>query len=198
MQYLKPEIRAKILSSALDEFAEHGYARAQMRRIAQGAGISTSNIYRYFAGKEAIFAEIVRRVHEQVSALIANVLKAEAADGTNVQTAAQQIADGIMTVYLDYGRELLVIIDKSEGSKYADFKDVLLQMLCQRIKKTIFNQPSELDETVIYVLANGFLEGIFIIMRKEEDPQRIATLINRLVSFYFEKLEKRLVLSADT
>jgi len=35
-------------------------------------------------------------------------------------------------------------------------------------------------------------------MRKEEDPQRIATLINRLVSFYFEKLEKRLVLSADT
>ena len=58
MQYLKPEIRAKILSSALDEFAEHGYARAQMRRIARGAGISTSNIYRYFAGMKLFLPKL--------------------------------------------------------------------------------------------------------------------------------------------
>ena len=92
-----------------------------------------------------------------------------------------------MTVYLDYGRELLVIIDKSEGSKYADFKDVLLQMLCQRIKKTIFNQPSELDETVIYVLANGFLEGIFIIAQRGSAAYRN---LNQPCGFYFEKLER--------
>lgn len=193
MQYLKPEIRRKILSSALAEFAEHGFARSQMRRIAQGADISTSNIYRYFDGKEEIFAEIVRTVHTQVSALILSVRNESEKNGSNVKSTAQQIAEGIMKIYLAYGRELLVISDKSEGSKYEHFKESLLEMVCERIKSKIFRQPSEADETVVYVLANGFLEGIFIIMRQQQDAQKMAAMINRLVSFYFDDLESRLL-----
>lgn len=192
MQYLKPEIREKILSSALAEFAEHGYARSQMRRIAQGAGISTSNIYRYFDGKEKIFAEIVRTVHQQISSLISQMRTSSEQSEKDVKSTAQQIAEGVMNIYLEYGRELLVIIDKSEGSKYTSFKETLLEMVCQPITSEIFSKPSEADLTVTYVIANGFVEGLFIIMRQDRDPQSMAAQINRLVSFYFDDLASRL------
>jgi len=48
MQYQKEEVRARILGAALDEFEEHGYLAAQVRRIAERAGVSTGNLYRYF------------------------------------------------------------------------------------------------------------------------------------------------------
>ena len=49
MQYLKKEIKDRILASAVDEFKEHGFANASIRNIANNAEISLGNIYRYFA-----------------------------------------------------------------------------------------------------------------------------------------------------
>ena len=37
MQYLKKEIKDRILASAVDEFKEHGFANASLRNIANNA-----------------------------------------------------------------------------------------------------------------------------------------------------------------
>lgn len=50
----------KILSSALDEFAEFGYAGARVDRIAQNAGINKAMIYYYFENKEVLYERIIR------------------------------------------------------------------------------------------------------------------------------------------
>ena len=44
-----------ILSSAIEEFGEQGYARAKINNIAQTAGISAGVIYKYYEDKEALF-----------------------------------------------------------------------------------------------------------------------------------------------
>ena len=54
-QKLKEEVRARMLASAEDVFAESGYAGATMAAIAKGAGISAGNLYRYFASKDDLF-----------------------------------------------------------------------------------------------------------------------------------------------
>ncbi|HSP16938.1 MAG TPA: TetR/AcrR family transcriptional regulator [Thermoanaerobaculia bacterium] len=51
--------RRLVLDSALDLFSRHGYRATSVRDIAEGAGISTGNVYHHFPDKEAIFKTLL-------------------------------------------------------------------------------------------------------------------------------------------
>jgi AcrR family transcriptional regulator len=53
--------REAILTAAVVEFTEHGYARAGVRQIAERAGVTAMMINRYFGSKELLFAQAVDR-----------------------------------------------------------------------------------------------------------------------------------------
>lgn len=55
---VRAESRARIVTSALNVFARHGYERASVRMIAQEAGIAQGLLYNYFAGKEELLRAI--------------------------------------------------------------------------------------------------------------------------------------------
>jgi AcrR family transcriptional regulator len=57
-----------ILETAYTLFLEQGYAATSMRQIAGGAGLALGSIYNHFAGKEAIFSELVidRHPYQQI------------------------------------------------------------------------------------------------------------------------------------
>jgi AcrR family transcriptional regulator len=50
-QTKKPEIRQAVIDAATALFTEQGYVETQISAIARRAGISTSNVYKYFASK---------------------------------------------------------------------------------------------------------------------------------------------------
>ncbi|SER68089.1 DNA-binding transcriptional regulator, AcrR family [Propionibacterium cyclohexanicum] len=52
--------RAAILAAAAEAFAAHPYAEVTVSSIAQRVGTSDALLYRYFSGKEELYAEIVR------------------------------------------------------------------------------------------------------------------------------------------
>jgi AcrR family transcriptional regulator len=54
-QFLKDHVREDIIDAALHEFAAHGYSGANIADIAKRSGISTGNVYRYFANKSELF-----------------------------------------------------------------------------------------------------------------------------------------------
>ncbi|NLZ92763.1 MAG: TetR/AcrR family transcriptional regulator [Firmicutes bacterium] len=191
MQYLKKEIREKILQSALKEFEENGFAGATMRQIALGADISTSNIYRYFPGKDEIFAEIMRMVHQQVSALIKDLQNLRESQ-PDIKTTAHIIARGILKIYNEYGRELLVITDKSKGSKYDGFKETLVEMVSNRLRGNLAKDADESDKAFTLAIATGFIESIFWLIRNYHGQEKIKELINRLVYYYFDELGEKL------
>jgi AcrR family transcriptional regulator len=57
-----PEERPRqILDAALEVFSERGVADARLDDIARRAGVSKGTIYLYFAGKEELFREVVRK-----------------------------------------------------------------------------------------------------------------------------------------
>ena len=53
--------RAKIIATALELFARHGYEATSVRMIAQAAGIAQGLLYNYFPSKEALLATIVQQ-----------------------------------------------------------------------------------------------------------------------------------------
>ncbi|TNJ44833.1 TetR/AcrR family transcriptional regulator [Phaeobacter sp. B1627] len=62
--------RAQILGAAARLFAEEGYDRASMTRIAQACGISKANIYHYYDGKEALLFDVLDSYLSRLSARI--------------------------------------------------------------------------------------------------------------------------------
>jgi AcrR family transcriptional regulator len=57
----RAEARERIVTAAIDQLAEGGYASASVQALAVRAGISTGALYRYFPSKAALFAEVFRR-----------------------------------------------------------------------------------------------------------------------------------------
>ncbi len=55
--------RQAILEAAYDLFLEQGYAATSMRQIADRSRLALGGIYNHFAGKEAIFAELIIERH---------------------------------------------------------------------------------------------------------------------------------------
>jgi AcrR family transcriptional regulator len=53
--------RERIVSAALDQMAEGGYASASVQAVASRAGVATGSVYRYFPSKSELFAEVFRR-----------------------------------------------------------------------------------------------------------------------------------------
>src|SRR5260221_11847042 len=55
----KPEVRAAFVTAAASLFAEIGYDAATMGAVAERAGSSIGNLYKYFASKEELFDEVL-------------------------------------------------------------------------------------------------------------------------------------------
>ncbi len=95
---LDPDARREaILRSAAAAFAERPYAEVTLADIAEGARASTPLVYRYFHGKEDLYAQVVR---ESVDALMERQARAidELPDGVPVRDRIRMAT----IVYLDH------------------------------------------------------------------------------------------------
>lgn len=76
--HLGPERRRPmILDAAFGVFLEKGYEGASMEEIARRAGVSKPVVYSSFAGKDALFGELLRREEERILSAIAAALPTE-------------------------------------------------------------------------------------------------------------------------
>lgn len=51
----------EIITAALEEFGERGFALTRLENVARRAGVTKGTIYLYFDGKEALFKAVVRQ-----------------------------------------------------------------------------------------------------------------------------------------
>jgi AcrR family transcriptional regulator len=54
-------VRERIVLAAREQVAEGGYASASVQAVAARAGVATGSVYRHFASKAELFAEVFRR-----------------------------------------------------------------------------------------------------------------------------------------
>jgi len=105
-----------ILSAALEEFVEKGFAAARLDSIAERAGVAKGTIYLYFDKKESLFEEAVRAV---IGPMIARFEGLAAAPQDDAEAILRQM---VRTLYRDVitdpkKRSLLRLII-SEGPRF--------------------------------------------------------------------------------
>ncbi|MBT9155960.1 MAG: HTH-type transcriptional regulator RutR [Firmicutes bacterium] len=194
MQYQKEEVRSRILAAALDEFEQHGYLGAQVRRIAERAGVSTGNLYRYFASKDDIFDTIVRASYERIAALMTDAVSfCSDSQVRGIRSLARHLALGIMAVYATHGRQLAIIHEKSVGSRHEDFLQTVTAMIHERMRIELARDGIVADDTLLSLIAAGFFSGMVVLLRTVDEPVRLQELISRMLVFFFDDLERRLM-----
>lgn len=201
MQYLKEDIRQKIIRSALLEFSEKGYQKASMRNIAARAEIVSGNIYRYFKNKEDLFDSTVGPAYDIIQELKKNYFKAfeDAPDEIALFGMFDDVRTEIMKILeavLELNAEILILLENSAGTKYAGCKDEIKQavtdVLSGQYKRELLKKGIEPENDRIFeIIASSLIDGICLIIKKGEKAE-IANLISRWHDIIFKDLHGRI------
>lgn len=193
MQYLKEEIRNRILDAALAEFKEKGFLDASMRSIAKNAGVALGNLYRYFKNKEQLFNTLMEPAYNSIMGCPDEQQKECCTDHI---AHLETIADDIMRHLGKYKDHLLILLEKSQGTKFENSKQELVYFAENKLKEDFLPALNDIgvnieDEYIFYLLASTLVEGFLIAIKKYDDEAKTRYLIRQLIYIYFYDILNR-------
>ncbi|MBQ3066698.1 MAG: TetR/AcrR family transcriptional regulator [Clostridia bacterium] len=188
MQYLKKEIRDKILVAAVDEFKQHGYADASIRNIANNAEISLGNIYRYFTNKEALYFAVINPFIESIKQSIEK-------DFVFTNKSMKEISEVLVQFLMTYSDELL-IIRKGKTVHKDTFVNYIEEVISKKVEEMLVNAFPEINVKITNkdfysAIASGFLTSLFKVLRNEDSREQQERYTRELITFYFGHMKDR-------
>ena len=188
MQYLKKEIRERILAAAVEEFKAQGYADASIRNIADNAEISLGNIYRYYVNKEDLYFAIIRPFMESVRNFVDN-------DFSFTNKTMKELSETLIAFIMQYNDELLIIY-KGNSVHHDTFMQYITDVMASKIKELVQSVYPEIDSKItnpdLYsAIAEGFLTSFFKIMSTSESKETQERKARELITFYFGHMKDR-------
>lgn len=130
-QVLKDEVRERILGSALQVFAAHGYVGATMTAIAEGAGLGTASLYRYYASKGELFDAVVTpALAERFESLLDQRVRALAhAALSEAPGRVEDRGEEMLRFWVENRLAVVVLLDRAEGTAYAHYGERFVEQL---------------------------------------------------------------------
>lgn len=154
--------RKNILQAALEVFLEFGYNRANMRIIAEKAGISVGGIYLYFRNKETLYLTLMKDIMEKSSAEISNAINSA---GDPVESMRMFIS-----MRIDQAKrykELIITQSREHGFTFG-----------MKVKKKFFDEQRRLVEGIV---ETGIRSGVFMQCNTKEAAKVIVAVLRGYV-----------------
>jgi AcrR family transcriptional regulator len=186
MQKLKPEIREKILSASEQMFFALGYEAATTRQIAAGVGISVSNLYKYFADKQAIFNELIGGYAASYKRFFSEYIShggEEKFGKEGVENLSRALFESIRADRVKF----VILMSKSEGTGYSEFKKAMVSALEKHIREGLKNETA--DAYILKILVDNFINGIIEIASKYRDDKWAFDNIKLLAEYHLAGME---------
>ena len=123
-----PTLRSRILDTALQLVGRHGLAELSMDELAAQAGVSRATLYRLFPGKEALFADLVRRYSpfEPIAAVLETMGDRPPAE---VIPAIAQAMAAAMDGHIGLLLQLLFELSRRDPDRHADANQDTVQAM---------------------------------------------------------------------
>ena len=200
-QVLKNEVRDKIVSSARDEFLEHGYEDSSMRRIAFRSKMTVGNLYRYFRNKEELNVFIVGDTFDAINALVRSLTHDQVDMGSEevffhasveeLQDMMDKLSDGLLDIYLRHDKEVNILMMNSK------LNERITTWFTRLISGFIHAQYSIGDEAMVKAISHGYAVAVFAgirdIFRKGElNEKQLRTVVKIYLNSYLAMLRQDL------
>lgn len=190
-QILKQELYDRLLDAAEAVFAELGFAGASMARIAERAGVSTGNIYRYFDSKEALYEAVVsdefrRTFFHLLRRRLSSLL--ESPQPTALNDDARQRADDLLRYWIQHRRKVVILLDRAEGSRDADVGRAFVDELVAQTSKKLCLQSNRrslcaTDQLVLQLIFQNTRRSLVAILERFSDESEIREAVAAFWSY---------------
>lgn len=192
MQILKDEIKDKIIQIAAQEFQEKGFQFASTREIVKKAQISKGNLYNYFQSKEDLFYTITTPFYHQFNFFLEQICSHEVEENfalENVELLSKSIAEFIK----DHRNEFIIIMDKSEGTKYAGYKEETIAALYKHFAKNLKQEYKKILDSktsIMHIIARNFLEALLTIAKDYRKDTEAVYTIGLYLKYHIKGVEQ--------
>jgi AcrR family transcriptional regulator len=201
-QRLKEEVRTRIVAAAAAVFAAEGYAAAKLSDVAARAETSTSNIYKYFENKEALFAEIVTPT---LAAQLLKLLRARVRELGTIDNWPKADAEGsgraraLLSFWVEHRLVVLILLRGADGTPYAHVRQLMLKEMERQATRYLIKQYGReaLPPALQFVLGKLFLRSLDMIadiLEKYESPSAIQQAFGLFWRYQLAGLQSLLVL----
>lgn len=127
------QTRHTIVSAALAEFLDRGFASTTMEAVARRAGVAKGTPYRYFPTKEALFEAVVR---QEIASAVVGVNVANRGPGETVGGFLRRTMSPAMEAVERQGRGALARLVLTEGVRFP----VLVEIYRREMFDPLLNQ----------------------------------------------------------
>lgn len=185
MQYIKEPLRKRLLEIALDEFDQKGYDGASMRTIAEGAGTSLGNIYRYFRNKDDLYANCLRPIIDQC---IAWMEEGFDVSETQITFMAEHMAEYVS----EHKREFRIIV-RGPAKHYDAFQERFANSVAGKLRfhAETTGCIASCSPRFFDAVALAFISSLREIMEHYYSQEETAALVLELMRFMFADFEAR-------
>lgn len=190
MQKKKKEISDAIMAHAEQEFYEHGFEKASIRRIIKSSGTTIGNFYNYFDSKEALLESLVAGEHEKFIAFMSqhehegNQLATEAF--VNSKDFMKNLPEIISGLLPDFNMRFVILIEGCKGTKYENVHNNLVNLISEHIAEHGEKSGVKISSEIGRLLAVHFLDGIVNIVKSHKNDLLARNkLITEFLLFYF-------------
>ncbi len=199
MQFLKEELRVKILESATVEFYDKGYSKASMRTIAKHSGITVGNIYRYFDGKEALFESVVREAYDRFYNIVNTELNDNAIKSNDENLFDEmrgQLISALVTCVSEKRIELLILLRGAQGTKYETMKDDFNKVIYEKVMlhfehNFIGVKNNNHVSFITNVISTSCVEGLVESIIRYEESKELRDSMEMIFDYYFLGFDNR-------
>ena len=184
----------KVKKAIKEEFLEKGYEDASIRSIGARAGMTSAGLYRHYKDKEAMFADIVDPLIEEIKKWTRNhtdkkydlVYKKAQSEKLFSETFFDLIKD----VILPRRDEFKLLMSCSAGTVYENFihdyanenQKVFLKVI-KYLKKNGY-PVKDVNEEELHMLLSAYLTACFEPIIHDYDEKKLSKYLNTIQDFF--------------
>jgi AcrR family transcriptional regulator len=197
-QVRKPEIEDRVVEAARRVFAAHGFAATTIAAVAAEAGVSTGNVYRYFDGKDALFAAAVpdgvaRELRRLIRARVRALDGVATVDALPADAPYRLLSRELLAFCARNRHEVVAMLGRGEGTRFAGLADELVRALVRLAiaHGASLTPPVRLRAPARFVLLQlyrGFVGAMVAILARYRDEADLAAAVDRYAAYHLAGL----------
>ena len=194
----KEEVRRAIIDAAVEIFSKVGLERATLGEIAQRAGTSVGNVYKYFKSKDEIFfaaippeftAQFADKIRMQVEAL------GEQRDATELEAdhPYRRASDTLLRFSFEHRSRIIFLLRHTNGTAHGSFSEKLVRQLVKLAEHyaeiaypdLVMSQAEKRSLTRTY---RAFIMNLATILEEEKSERAFREAVRLLTVYHLSGL----------
>ena len=190
MRHETDGVTQSLIESAKNEFLEHGFRDASMRRISAANGVSTNSIYTRFGDKAGLFRAIVKEAADGLMNIYLDSIK-KAAYSADVSQAIHHGDEGTeltLNYIFSHKKEFQLIFCHSSGSEYEDYFDRLAlieENYYGEFAKKYTNGKHNIDDFFLHVYCRTGWQHIYEILTHDKTYEEAEKYMDNVRIFNY-------------